>query len=258
MLSPEWFYCLGRRETAHQQPRTQVRNLCIRGDSTLPAIRWLRRKAVLPLIVRNKIVEDSYVRVSLSPDNFGDIGAVARSCLTVTVTRMGRKRWLAEGRMMRVAFSSWQRSAEMAFPSAAKNISNYAGARVALLEARENGFDNVVLTNSEGFLSEGPTAALFVVRDGVVYSPPLYEGVLPSVTRATVFKICAQLGIEAHERRLSRADACLAEEAFFCGTGVEFAPIGAFEGYTLKPWSEWQITTKIVDAYFRLVRGEAI
>lgn len=210
------------------------------------------------LVERNGVREDSYVRVSVSADNFGDIGAAVRSCLIVTVSRMGRKRWLAEGRAMRVALSGWQRAPELAFPSAAKNISNYSGPRLALLEARDQGFDNVVLSNHEGFLCESPTAALFIVRDGAVLTPPLYEGVLPSITRAAVLDICRALDIEAREQRLTRADACLADEAFLCGTGLEFGPIGAFEGYALKAWEEWPITTRIIDAYFRHVRGESL
>lgn len=210
------------------------------------------------LIHLNEIDEDSYVRVSVSPDNFGDIASPTRTCLTVTMARMGRKRWLAEGQMMRVAVSSWQRSHELAFPSAAKNISNYAGPRLALLEARESGFDGVVLTNHEGFVSESPTAALLIVKDGVVMTPLLTDGVLPSITRAAVLEICEALSIEAREQRLSRTDVYLADEAFLCGTGVEFAPIGAFGGHVLKPREEARITTRIIDAYFRIVRGESM
>lgn len=210
------------------------------------------------LVERNGVREDAYVRVAVSADNFGDIGAAARSCLNVTVSRMGRKRWLAEGRAMRVMISPWQRAPELAFPSAAKNISNYAGPRLALLEAREKGFDSVVLTSREGYLCEAPTAALFVVRDGVALTPPLYEGVLPSITRAAVFDICRALGVEAREQRLTRTDAYLADEAFLCGTGLEFGPVGAFEGHALKPWREWPVTTSVIDAYFRHARGESL
>jgi len=210
------------------------------------------------LIRLNEIDEDSYVRVSVSPDNFGDIASQTRACLTVAATRMGRKRWLAEGQSMRVAVSCWQRSHELAFPSAAKNISNYAGPRLALLEARESGFDGVVLTNHEGFVSESPTSALFIVKDGVVLTPLLTDGVLPSITRAAVLEICETLDIEAREQRLSRTDVYLADEAFLCGTGVEFAPIGAFGGHVLKSWKEARITAQIIDAYFRIVRGESM
>lgn len=210
---------------------------------------------VAELVRRNEIEDDSYVRISVSPLNCGDIGSPARVGLTVTASRMGRKRWLAKGESMRVAVSCWQRSHELAFPSAAKNISNYAGPRLALLEAVESGFDGVILTNGEGFVCESPTAALFIVRDGTVLTPSLSDGVLPSITRATVLEICAALGIPAAERRLSRTDVYLADEAFLCGTGVEFAPIGAVGGHRLGACAREPITPRIVEAYFRIVRG---
>jgi branched-chain amino acid aminotransferase len=210
------------------------------------------------VIERNAVSEDSYLRVSVSADNFGDIGAVVRTCLNVSVSRMGRKKWLAEGRAMRVAISHWQRAPEAAFPAAAKNISNYAGPRLALLEARDNGYDSVVLTNHDGFLCESPTAILFVVRDGVLLTPPLNEGVLPSITRLTVFDLCQRLGIEAREQRLSRTDAYLADEAFLCGTGLEFAPIAAFDSHALSAWKEWPTTPRIIDAYFQHARGKSL
>lgn len=210
------------------------------------------------VIERNGVNEDAYLRVSVSADNFGDIGATVRTCLNVSVSRMGRKRWLTEGRAMRVAISHWQRAPEAAFPASAKNISNYAGPRLALLEARDNGFDSVVLTNHDGFLCESPTAILFIVRDGVLLTPPLHEGVLPSITRAAVFDLCKTLGIEAREQRLSQTDAYLADEAFLCGTGLEFAPIAAFDSHALTDWKEWSITLRIIDAYFQHVRGKPL
>ena len=213
---------------------------------------------VAELVRRNEIEDDSYVRISVSPFNCGDIAAPARVGLTVTVSRMGRKRWLARGQSMRVAVSCWQRAHELAFPSAAKNISNYAGPRLALLEAVEGGFDGVILTNGEGFVCESPTAALFIVKGGTVLTPSLSDGVLPSITRACVLEICAALGIPAREQRLSRTDVYLADEAFLCGTGVEFAPIGAVGGHALPGETERRITSMIVEAYFRIVRGEAV
>jgi branched-chain amino acid aminotransferase len=213
---------------------------------------------VAELVRRNEIEDDSYVRISVNPLNCGDIASAARVGLTVTVSRMGRKRWLATGQTMRVAVSCWQRSHELAFPSAAKNISNYAGPRIALLEAIESGFDGVILTNGEGFVCESPTAALFVVRGGTVLTPALSDGVLPSITRAAVLEVCDDLGIPAREQRLSRTDVYLADEAFLCGTGVEFAPIGSAGGRPLPGRAGRPLTSRIVEAYFRLVRGEAI
>jgi branched-chain amino acid aminotransferase len=211
------------------------------------------------LIRRNEVREDSYVRISASPYNSGTIGAPAQLCLTITIVRMGRKRWLAEGRPMRVAISGWQRSPDSAFPAAAKNISSYAGPRLALLEARDAGYDDVVLTSHDGFLCEAPTSALFLVKSGRLLTPSLSEGVLPSITRAAVFDLCTALGIPCLEQRLTRTDAYTADEAFLCGTGLEFGPIESFNGHHIGPAASPGLTSCIVDAYFQLARngGEA-
>jgi branched-chain amino acid aminotransferase len=207
------------------------------------------------LIQRNEVREDSYVRISVSPYNSGTIATPAQTCLTVTIVRMGRKHWLTEGRSMRVAISGWQRSTDLSFPAAAKNISSYAGPRLALLEARDAGYDDVVLTSHDGFLCEAPTSAVFLIKGGGLLTPPLTEGVLPSITRAAVFDLCAALGIPAREQRLTRTDAYTSEEAFLCGTGLEFGPIESFNGCPIGPAASPSLTSRIVDAYFWLARG---
>lgn len=218
-------------------------------DDDLPAV-------VHELIRINQVTEDAYVRVAVSPCTLGDIGSRGRSCLTVSISRMGRKPWLAGKRSMRVAISDWQRCPDRAFPAAAKNISSYAGPRLALLDARREGFDSGILTTRDGHLCESPTATLLLVQNGVVIGPPLSDGVLPGITRAAVFDLCRELGIGAIERHLSRQDAYSADEAFLCGTGIEFAPIGAFDRVSLPDVHHWKVMPRLVSEYFRIARGE--
>lgn len=126
---------------------------------------------IATLVEKNGIDDDAYIRPSVSARNPGDLSVAVESCLTVIATPMGRKTWLAQDRAMSLAISAWQRASEAVFPPAAKNISNYAGARVALLQARRDGYDGVVLTNADGFLAEAPTAALFLVRGDRLETP---------------------------------------------------------------------------------------
>lgn len=207
------------------------------------------------LIERNEIRDDTYVRIAASAGNNGLMGADVEPLLTITGTPMGRKRWLAEGRGMRLQVSGWQRAAEEAFPSAAKNISGYAGARLALLEAKDAGYDGCVLTAHDGRLCEAPTAALFVVRDGVLHTPALSDGVLPSITREWTLRTAARLGLPLKETPLYRSDAYLAEEAFLCGTGVEFGPVSEFDGHSCRLWPRNPVTRILVQEYFDEARG---
>lgn len=207
------------------------------------------------LVKRNRIEEDCYVRVSVSAHNFGEMSAQTQTTLTVTVTRMGRKKWLAEGRRMKVAVSAWQRTPEMSFPAAAKNISNYAGPRLALLQAKDDGYDNTILTTSDGFLCEGPTSSLFIIRDGEALTPPLSDGILPSITRRVILELCHKLDIPAREARLTRTDTYMCDEAFLCGTGLEIGPIESFDNRPLRGAEQAHITMRLIDAFFHLVRG---
>lgn len=215
------------------------------GIDALPAI-------IDELIVRNGIDTDTYVRVSVTPTNPGDLADDAEPVLAVTATPMGRKRWLAKGLGMSLTISDWQRAGAASFPPAAKNISSYAGPRLAWLAARDAGFDGCVLTNREGRLSEAPTAALFLVRDGELLTPTLGEDVLPSITRAWLLRAA---GIPARETTLTRADAYHADEAFLCGTGIEIAPIRAFDGHRLRHWPQTPVTRQVIMRYFLDARG---
>ena len=221
------------------------------GIARLPAL-------VTELAERNGIKEDAYVRIAVSAGNPGLMDAEVEPVLTVTATPMGRKRWLRAGAGMRLQVSAWQRAAEAAFPAAAKNISGYAGPRLALLAAKDSGYDGCVLTNSNGRLCEAPTAALFILRDGVLRTPALTEGVLPSITRAWTLVAAAELGFTAVESMVDRTDAYLADEAFLCGTGLEFAPVQSFDGHQCASWPDNPVTRSLINHFFHEVRGAAL
>jgi branched-chain amino acid aminotransferase len=210
------------------------------------------------LVDRNAIRDDAYVRVTVSPTNPGELSDRGEPVLTVTAALMGRKRWLAQDAAMSLAVSDWQRSSAAAFPPAAKNISCYAGPRLAWLAARDAGFDGCVLTNSAGRLCEAPTATLFLVRAGQLLTPAISEGVLPGITRAWLLDVAGACGIPPRETRLTREDAYQADEAFLCGTGIEIASIRAFDGKECRQWERRPITRMLVAQYFAAARGAAI
>jgi branched-chain amino acid aminotransferase len=206
------------------------------------------------LVLRNAISGDAYVRAAVSAGNTGGIDDEVTPVLTVTAAPMGRKRWLSSASGMRLQISVWQRAGDLAFPSAAKVISNYAGPRLAQLEAKDAGFDGCVLVNAAGRLAEAPSATLFLVSGGTLITPPLSEGVLPSITRRWVLDTAASLGLTAREAPVSRTDAYHADEAFLCGTGIEFAPVRSFDGRECSLWPLRPVTGALIDRYFEEVR----
>ena len=207
------------------------------------------------LIERNAIMQDAYVRVAATPIEPGDLADEIDPVLSVTAAPMGRKRWLAEGVGMSLTISDWQRAGPAVFPPAAKNISNYAGPRLAWLAAQRAGFDGCVLTNRAGRLCEAPTAALFLVKDGVLLTPALSEDVLPSITRGWILRRAAELGLPSREAELTREDAYTADEAFLCGTGMEIASIRAFDGHELSHGESAPVTREITTYYFIAARS---
>lgn len=209
------------------------------------------------LLELNGLDDDSYVRIAVSAGNGGLLGQPVVPVLSVTARPMGRKPWLANGMALHVVVSDRQRPADAAFPTAAKGISQYAGARLGLLEARAEGFDSCLFTTPDGHVSEAPTAALFVIRRGGLSTPPLTDGPLPSITRAWVLAACARLGIDARNERLRPEDVYAADGAFLCGTGIEFAPIGTVGSTRLPDPGRDPLFACLVRQYFAEARGQA-
>ncbi|MFI6444906.1 aminotransferase class IV [Kitasatospora sp. NPDC050543] len=207
------------------------------------------------LVRRNEITDDAYLRIAVNAANPGGLTDAIIPQLTVTAAAMGRKRWLASDIGMALTVSGQERADARVFPPAAKNISNYAGPRLAQIAALEAGFDGCVLVNRAGRLAEAPTAAVFLVLDGELVTPSLDEDVLPSITRQWVLDRARTLGIPVSERPVETAETAAAQEAFLCGTGIEFAPIRSFDGSECTSWETRPVTRSLTAAYFREVRS---
>ena len=207
------------------------------------------------VVAANAADDDAYCRIAISAGNAGQIDDPVRPVLTVSVSPMARKRWLERWLGMRVQISSWTRCSESAFPAAAKNISSYAGSRIALLEAKDAGYDTCLLRSAQGFVSEAPTAAVFAVREGTLRTPRLHDGVLPSVTRAWVIAVADRVGLPVRVAALTPDDVRGADEVFLCGTGLEFAGVASVDGVPCPGWPAAPVMRRLVDRYFQETRG---
>jgi branched-chain amino acid aminotransferase len=207
------------------------------------------------LVAANGIEEDSYVRAAASAANAGGITDAAQTALTVSVTPSGRKKWLRTGTGARLAVSDRQRPSEAVFPSAAKNISAYAGPRLAAAEARAAGFDTCVLRTAGGLVSEAPTATVFLVEDGRLVTPRLVDAVLPGITREWVLAAAAELGLQAAAEPVTAERLRAADEVFLCGTGAEFTPVREVDNAGCGTWPANPVTSRLIEAYFHQVRG---
>jgi branched-chain amino acid aminotransferase len=156
---------------------------------------------------------------------------------------------------IRVKTSSYTRHHVNITMTQAKSVSNYTNSILANLEATEDGYDEAMLLDASGFVSEGAGENVFVVKDCVVYTPDLSAGALNGITRSTVFAICRDLGIELKEKRITRDEIYIADEAFFTGTAAEVTPIREYDRVQIGAGTRGPVTTRIQAAFFDIVNG---
>jgi branched-chain amino acid aminotransferase len=158
-------------------------------------------------------------------------------------------------RGIRVKTSSYTRHHVNITMTQAKAVSNYTNSILANMEALDEGYDEALLLDSAGFVSEGAGENIFVVKDGVVYTPDLSAGALNGITRNTIFHICKDLGLELVQKRITRDEIYISDEAFFTGTAAEVTPIRELDRIQLGAGSRGPITEKIQTAFFDIVNG---
>ena len=137
----------------------------------------------------------------------------------------------------------------------AKAVSNYTNSILANMEATDEGYDEALLLDPQGFASEGAGENLFIVRKGVVYTPDSSAGALNGITRNTIFAICEDLGIAIKEKAITRVEIYIADEAFFSGTAAEVTPIRELDRIEIGSGSRGPITEKIQATFFDIVNG---
>ncbi len=158
-------------------------------------------------------------------------------------------------RGIRVKTSSFTRHHVNITMTQAKAVSNYTNSILANREALDDGYDEALLLDASGFVSEGAGENLFVIRKGVVYTPDLSAGALNGITRDTIFAICQDLGLKLVEKRITRDEVYICDEAFFTGTAAEVTPIRELDRIELGAGSRGPITEKIQAAFFDIVNG---
>ncbi|MBV8036486.1 branched-chain amino acid transaminase [Roseateles sp.] len=158
-------------------------------------------------------------------------------------------------RGIRVKTSSYTRHHVNITMTQAKTVSNYTNSILANMEATEDGYDEALLLDASGFVSEGAGENLFVIKGGVVYTPDLSAGALNGITRNTIFSICQDLGLKLVEKRITRDEVYICDEAFFTGTAAEVTPIRELDRIEIGSGSRGPITEKIQAAFFDIVNG---
>jgi branched-chain amino acid aminotransferase len=151
--------------------------------------------------------------------------------------------------------STWQRVGPNVIPHASKATGIYLNSMLATMEVRRAGYDEAILLTAEGYVADGPGENIFVVRDGVLYTPDLATSILPGITRDTIVQIAQDLGYRVVEKELIRTDLYLADEVFMCGTAAEVTPLREIDDHVVgRPGP---VTLEIQTAYLDTVHGRS-
>jgi branched-chain amino acid aminotransferase len=213
--------------------------------------------AIINLITVNKL-EDCYVR-PLVYRGYKSLGVYPGDCpidVAIAVWRWGKylgPEALENG--VDVCVSSWNRPAPNTIPAMAKSAANYLGGQIIKMEAISHGYVEGIGLDVNGFVSEGSGENIFIVRNGVLITPPYCASILAGITRRTVIKLATDMGITVKEENIPREALYLANEVFFTGSAAEITPIASIDGIKIGTGSRGPITASLQEKFFDIVEN---
>ena len=155
-----------------------------------------------------------------------------------------------------VCVSSWARMSSNTLPATAKSAANYMNSQLIKMDAIMNGYVEGIALDSQGNVSEGSGENIFIIRDNVLYTPPLSSAVLPGITRDSVMQLAKIKGYEVREQVMPRAALYIADEIFFTGTAAEITPVRSIDKIKIGSGSRGPITAILQKEFFAITAGE--
>jgi branched-chain amino acid aminotransferase len=205
--------------------------------------------AVLETCRANDAASDLHIRQTVYLDGDGAMEATGPVSMSVVATARSRPRGFDQGIACQV--SSWMRIADNVMPPRIKCSANYINGRYAMLQAKQDGYDNAVMLNRNGHVAEAPGACLFIVRDGVPTTPGPSADILESITRAKIIELFWEyFDADVVERDVHRTELYACEEAFLCGTAAEITPVVSFDRLPVGEGVPGPITRKLQELMF--------
>jgi branched-chain amino acid aminotransferase len=208
------------------------------------------------LLRRDNLREDVYVRpiVYKSSETIG----VRLHNLDADITIFGVPfgQYIDTEGGIRAQISSWRRTDDNAIPARGKITGAYVNGALAKSEAQLNGFDEAIVLADDGHVSEGSAENLFMVKNGILITPPVTDNILEGITRGRLMEIARdELGIPVAERGIDRTELYVADEVFLCGTGAQISPVIEIDRRAIGGGRPGQITRDLSRIYFDAVRG---
>lgn len=213
--------------------------------------------AIIETVSRNHH-QSCYIR-PLAFRSSGVLGVDGRACPTeVVIFTMEWGRYLGAEAIengIDAMVSSWRRMAPDTLPALAKIGGQYINSQLVTMEAKDNGFQEGIALDVNGYLAEGAGENLFMVLDGVLYTPPLASSILGGITRQCVFTLAQDLGYEIREQMIAREMLYLADELFMTGTAAEITPVRSVDRLPVGSGTRGPVTRRIQEEFFGITEG---
>ena len=211
------------------------------------------------IVSSNDLNEGAYIR-PIAFRGYDDLGLHAHNndAIDVVVAAWEWGTYLGNAALkdgVDACVSSWNKINPNTVPFMAKASGNYLSGTLVAMEARQNGYDEGILLDSKGMVSEGAGENIFMVKDGNLYTPPLSSSVLDGITRDAVIKIAGSLKLGVIETEIPREQLYIADELFFTGTAVEITPIKSVDKITIGTGTKGPVTAQIQKVFFGLFDG---
>lgn len=212
--------------------------------------------AIIEICKKNKIKKSCYIRPFYFVGNYGiNLHVTEKAPTNVAIFTfpfgdLFNKNGITAGVV------SWRKFSDMSTPPQAKMGGNYLNSIIATQEAKRNGFDEAVLLDHNGNVSEAPGENIFIVREGKLITPPLSSSALNGITRDAIIKIAGDLDIDITETEIARSELTISDEIFLTGTAAEITPIILIDGKKVGDGKPGDITKKMMNAYTDIVMNK--
>ena len=157
---------------------------------------------------------------------------------------------------IRCTFSSWRRIDPTTLPVTAKATGHYLNSLLAVLDAKEKGFDEAIMLDTNGHVAEGPGENIFAVKNATLYTPAVESSILPGITRDSVIELAQDIGYEVIEQPIMKEELLTADEAFFTGTAAEVSPIREIDNVKIGEGKRGEVTGVIQKKFFDVVNAK--
>ena len=210
-------------------------------------------------IIKLSDTGDSYIR-PIAFYGYDTLGVNPKECpVNVAIATFYWGAYLGDGALdkgVRTTISPWKKFSIQSMPSIAKGSGHYMNSMLAVTDAKKRGFDEAILMNEDGFISEGSGQNIFIIKDGKLYTNDEKSSILLGITRDSLIQISSNIDLEVHIENLSLEKLLNADEAFFSGTASEVTPICSVDDNVIGDGNPGEITMKLQNIYMDIVRGK--